>query len=134
MEEKWKLVQESKLCYKYFKPCNYKHFSNICHQPKCSVANCARHHYKLLHGKPLATTPQYPITSTRQHVPSTSPQHVTNSTLSGLASTQPTSDVKETLLQTAVARLLANGQEMTVRVLLDSESQLSCLMAESIGL
>ena len=42
--------------------------------------------------------------------------------------------MKETLLQTAVTRLLLNGQEMTVRVLSDSGSQRSYLMAESIGL
>ena len=137
VEERWKLVQESKLCYNCLKPSSYKHFSKICRQPKCSVANCGRHHHRLLHGQPLATTPQYPITSTLQHVPSTSPQHVTNSTLSGLASTQPTSHVKETLLQTAVARLSVNGQEMTVRILLDSGSQRSYLrknIAESLGL
>ena len=127
MDERWKLVQQSKLCYNCLKPSNYKHFSKICHQPKCSVANCGRHHHKLLHGQPLATTPQYPITSTLRHVPSTSPQHVTNSTLSGLASTQPTSHVNETLLQTAVTRLSVNGQEMTARVLLDSVSQRSYL-------
>ena len=62
---------------------------------------------------------------------------MTNSTLSGLASTQPTSHVKETLLQTAVARLSVNGQEMTVRILLDSGTQRSYLrknIAESLGL
>ena len=42
--------------------------------------------------------------------------------------------MKETLLQTVVARLLVNGQEMTVRVLLDSGSQRSYLIVESIGL
>ena len=115
MDERWKLVQESKLCYNCLKSSNYRHFSKICCQPKCSVANYGRHHHKLLHGLHLVTTPQYPITSTLQHVPSTSPQHVTNSTLNGLASTQPTSPVKETLLRTAVARLSLNGQEMTVR-------------------
>ena len=33
--------------------------------------------------------------------------------------------MRETLLQTALARLIAKGQEMTVRVLLDSGSQRS---------
>jgi len=119
------------------KPSNHKHFSKICRQPKCSVANCGRHHHNLLHGQPLATTPQYPITSTLQHVTSTTPQHLTNSTLSGLASTQPTSPVKETPLQKAVARLSVKGQEMTVCVLLDSGSQRSYIrknIAESIVL
>ena len=119
VHERWKLVQESKLCYNCLNPSNYKHFSKIRRQPKCSVANCGQHHHKLLHDQPLATAPQYPITSTLQHVPSTSPQYLTNSTLSGLASTQPTSPVKETLLQTAVARLSVNGQEMrTLQILL----------------
>ena len=71
------------------------------------------------------------------HLPSPSPQRLTDSTLSGLASTQPTSPVKETLLQTAVARLSVNGQEMTVRVLLESGSQRSYIrrnIAESIAL
>ena len=45
--------------------------------------------------------------------------------------------MKETLLQTAVARLSVNGQEMTVHVLLDCASQRSYIrknIAESIGL
>ena len=54
-----------------------------------------------------------------------------------MASTQPTSPVKETLLQTAVARLSLNGQEVTLCVLLDSGSQRSYLresIAEPVGL
>ena len=137
VDERWKLVQESKLCYNCLKPSHHKHFSKICRQPKCSVANCGRRHHKLLHGQPPVTTPQYPVTSLLQHLPSTSPQHLTDSTHSGLASTHPTSSVKETLLQTAVARLSVNGQETTVRVLLDSGSQRSYIrknITESIGL
>ena len=45
--------------------------------------------------------------------------------------------MKETLLQTALAKLSVNGQEVTVRVLLDSGSQRSYIhknIAESIGL
>ena len=45
--------------------------------------------------------------------------------------------MKETLLQTALAKLAVNGQEITVRVLLDSGSQHSYIrknIAESIGL
>ena len=37
-------------------------------------------------------------------------------TLSGLASAKPALPLKETLRQTALARLTVNGQEMTVRV------------------
>ena len=45
--------------------------------------------------------------------------------------------MKETLLQTALAKLSVNGQEVTVCVLLDSGSQRSYIhknIAESIGL
>jgi len=45
--------------------------------------------------------------------------------------------MKETLLQTVLAKLLMNGEEVTVRVLLDSGSQRSYIrknIAESIGL
>ena len=45
--------------------------------------------------------------------------------------------MKETLLQTALAKLSVNGQEVAVRVLLDSGSQRSYIqknIAESIGL
>jgi len=45
--------------------------------------------------------------------------------------------MKETLLQTALAKLSVNGQEVAIRVLLDSGSQRSYIrknIAESIGL
>ena len=111
LDDRWKLVQESKLCFNCLKPSNHKHFSKICRHPKCSVANCGRRHHKLLHGQQSVATLQHP----------------TNTSLSGLAPTTPALHVpmKETLLQTALARLTVKGQEMTVRVLLDSGSQRS---------
>ena len=121
LDDRWKLVQENKLCFNCLKPSNHKHFSKICRQPKCSVANCGRRHHKLLHGQQLVATPQQP----------------SNISLSGLASAKPALPLKETLLQTALARLTVNGQEMTVRVLLDSGSQRSYVrknIAESLGL
>ena len=65
------------------------------------------------------------------------PQQPSKISLSGLASAKPALPLKETLLQTALARLTVNGQEMTVRVLLDSGSQRSYVrksIAESLGL
>ena len=121
LDDRWKLVQENKLCFNCLKPSNHKHFSKICRQPKCSVANCGRRHHKLLHGQQLVATPQQP----------------SNISLSGLASAKPALPLKETLLQTALARLTVNGQEMTVRVLLDSGSQRSYVrknIAESLCL
>lgn len=52
VDDRWKLVQESKLCFNCLKPTNHKHFSKICRQPKCPVANCGRRHHKLLHSQP----------------------------------------------------------------------------------
>ena len=65
------------------------------------------------------------------------PQQPSKISLSGLTSAKPALPLKETLLQTALARLTVNGQEMTVRVLLDSGSQRSYVrksIAESLGL
>ena len=82
---------------------------------------CGRRHHKLLHGQQLVATPQQP----------------SNISLSGLASAKLALPLKETLLQTALARLTVNGQEMAVRVLLDSGRQRSYVrknIAESLGL
>ena len=42
LDDRWKLVQENKLCFNCLKPSNHKHFSKICRQPKCSlvITNC----------------------------------------------------------------------------------------------
>ena len=114
-------VQESKLCFNCLKPTNSKHFSKICRQPKYPVVHCGKRHHKLLHGQPLIAATENP----------------TNTTLTGLAASKSSVAMKETLLQTAVAKLSVNGQEVTVRVLLDSGSQRSYIrknIAESIGL
>ena len=121
VDDRWKLVQESKLCFNCLKPTNSKHFSKICRQPKCPVVNCGKRHHKLLHSQPLIVATENP----------------TNTTLTGLAASKSSTTMKETLLQTALAKLSVNGQEVTVRVLLDSGSQRSYIrknIAESIGL
>ncbi|XP_067047748.1 uncharacterized protein [Acropora muricata] len=121
VDDRWKLVQESKLCFNCLKPTNSKHFSKICRQPKCPVVNCGKRHHKLLHSQPLIVATENP----------------TNTTLTGLAASKSSTTMKETLLQTALAKLSVNGQEVTVRVLLDSGSQRSYSrknIAESIGL
>ena len=85
------------------------------------MANSGRRHHKLLHGQQLVATPQQP----------------SDISLSGLASAKPALPLKETPLQTALARLPVNGQEITVRVLLRSGSQRSYVsknIAESLGL
>ncbi|XP_044176591.1 uncharacterized protein LOC122959338 [Acropora millepora] len=121
VDDRWKLVQESKLCFNCLKPTNSKHFSKICRQPKCPVVNCGKRYHKLLHSQPLIVATENP----------------TNTTLTGLAASKSSTTMKETLLQTALAKLSVNGQEVTVRVLLDSGSQRSYIrknIAESIGL
>ena len=121
LDGRWKLVQENKLCFNCLKRSNHKHFSRICRHPKCSVANCGHRHHWLLHGQQSVVTPR----------------HLSNTSLSGLASTKPALPMRETLLQTALARLIVKGQEMTVRVLLDSGSQRSYIrknIAEALDL
>ena len=121
VDDRWKLVQECKLCFNCLKPTNSKHFSKICRQPKCPVVNCGKRHHKLLHSQPLIVATESP----------------TNTTLTGLAASKSSTTMKETLHQTALAKLSVNGQEVTVRVLLDSGSQRSYIrknIAESIGL
>lgn len=121
VDERWKLVRENKLCFNCLKPTNSKHFSKICRHPKCSVVNCGQRHHKLLHNQPFIARNENP----------------NNTTLTGLAASKPSSSMKETLLQTALAKLSVNGQEVAVRVLLDSGSQRSYIrknIAESIGL
>ena len=121
VDDRWKLIQESKLCFNCLKPTNSKHFSKICRQPKCPVVNCEKRHHKLLHSQPLIAATENP----------------TNTTLTGLAASKSSSTMKETLLQTALAKLSVNGQEVTVRVLLDSGSQRSYIrknIAEYMGL
>ena len=81
----------------------------VCRHPTCSVASCGHRHHRLLHGQQSVATPR----------------HVSNTSLSGLASTKPALPMRETLLQTVLARLIVKGQEMIVRVLLDSGSQRS---------
>lgn len=55
--DRWRLVQESKLCYNCLKPTNHRYFSQICHHPKCSVENCGCQHHKLLHGQLRGSAP-----------------------------------------------------------------------------
>ena len=65
-------------------------------------------------------------------------ENPTNTTLTGLAASKYSTTMKETLLQTALAKLSENGREVTIRVLLDSGSQRSYIriknIAESLGL
>ena len=120
VDDKWKLVQESKLCFNCLKPTNSKQFSKICHQPKCPVVNCGKRHHKLLHSQPLIAATENP----------------TNTTLTVLAASKSSTTMKETL-QTALAKLSVNGREVTVRVLLNSGSQRSYIrknIAEFLGL
>ena len=117
VDERWKLVRENKLCFNCLKPTNSKHFSKICRHPKCSVVNCGQRQ----HNQPFIARNENP----------------NNTTLTGLAASKPSSSMKETRLQTALAKLSVNGQEVAVRVLLDSGSQRSYIrknIAESIGL
>ena len=110
-----------KLCFNCLKPTHSKHFYKICHQPKCPAVNCGKRHHKLLCSQPLIAATENP----------------TNTTLTGLAASKSSTTMKETLLRTALAKLSVNGQEVTVRVLLDSISQRSYIrknIAESIGL
>ena len=76
----------------------------------------------LLHSQPLIAATENP----------------TNTTLTGLAGSKYSTTMKETLLQTALAKLSENGREVTIRVLLDSGSQRSYYpyknIAESLGL
>ena len=58
-------------------------------------------------------------------MPMATTENPTNATLSGLAALELLSPMKETLRQKALAMLLVNGQEVTVRVLFDSRSQRS---------
>ena len=81
VDDKWKLVQDSKLCFNCLKPTNSKHFSKIC-QPKCPVVNCGKRHHKLLHSQPLIAATENP----------------TNTTLTGLAASKSSTTMKETLL------------------------------------
>ena len=71
--------------------------------------NCGKRHHKLLHSQPLIAATENP----------------TNTTLTGLAASKSSTTLKETLLQTALAKLSVNGREVTIRVLLDSGSQRS---------
>ena len=83
--------------------------------------NCGKRHHKLLHSQPLIAATENP----------------TNTTLTGLAASKSSTTMKETLLQTALAKLSVNGREVTIRVLLDSGSQRSYIrknIAESLGL
>ena len=87
VDDRWKLVQESKLCINCLKPTNSKHFSKICRQPKCPVVNCGKRHHKLLHGQPLIVATENP----------------TNTTLTGLAASKSSTTMKETLLGQAIS-------------------------------
>ena len=87
MDDRWKLVQESKLCFNCLKPTNSKHFSKICRQPKCPVVNCGKRHHKLLHGQPLIVATENP----------------TNTTPTGLAASKSSTTMKETLLGQAIS-------------------------------
>ena len=120
IDERWQTVQASKLCFNCLRPSHSKHFSKICRQPKCSIADCGRRHHKSLHSQQQKLTPPQ-----EQHT-----------TWSGLAATN-LDKLTETLLPTAIAKLSANGQSISVRILLDSGSQRSYIrknIAESIGL
>ena len=80
--------------------------------------NCGKHYHK-----PLIAATENP----------------TNTALTGLAALKSSTTIKEALLQTALAKLSVNGQEVTVWVLLNSEvsgpiNTHKLNIAESIGL
>lgn len=121
VEERWKTVKSNRLCFNCLKPSHPKHFSKVCRQPKCSVADCGQRHHTFLHE-------QRPSTQATQAQPVP--------TFIGFAA----SDFKkltETLLPTTIVKLPANNQTLEVRVLLDCGSQRSYIrknIAEAIGL
>ena len=60
-------------------------------------------------------------------------ENPTTTTMTGLAASKSSATIKETLLQTASAKLSLNGQTVIADVLLDSGSQRSCI-SKNIGL
>ena len=78
VDDRWKLVQESKLCFNCLKPTKSKHFSKTCRQPKCPVVKCGKRHHKLLHSQPLIAATENP----------------TNTTLTGLAASKSSSTME----------------------------------------
>lgn len=83
--------------------------------------NCGKCPHRLLHSQPLIAATENP----------------TNTTLTGLAASKSSTTMKETLLQTALAKRSVNGLEVTARILLNSGSQRSYIrknIVESIGL
>lgn len=84
----------------------------------CELWKCP---HRLLHSQPLIAANENP----------------TNTTLTGLAASKSSTSMKETLLQTALAKRSVNGLEVTARILLNSGSQRSYIhknIVESIGL
>ena len=122
VDERWKQVKDKKLCFNCLRPTNNFHNAGNCRQPSCTAEGCGTKHHRLLHQETQT------VTAKEQHQPQTE--------FSGFV--KPNQNVTQTLLQTAVAKMIVDqDQEIPVTVLLDPSSQRSYIrkqIAESVCL
>ena len=103
-DERWEMLMKRKgapTCFNCLQPGSISHNSRTCKAPRCSVDGCGKKHHQLLHS-----------------ADQTKPNDEETQTLSGFVST-----CKQNLLPTACARMIYEGKECSVRILLDSGSQ-----------
>ncbi|KAL9967287.1 hypothetical protein ACROYT_G025484 [Oculina patagonica] len=103
-DERWEMLMKRKgapTCFNCLQPGSIAHNARTCKAPRCPVDGCGKKHHQLLHS-----------------ADQTRPNDEETQTLSGFVSM-----CKQNLLPTACARMIYEGKECSVHILLDSGSQ-----------
>ncbi|XP_028417205.1 uncharacterized protein LOC114541488 [Dendronephthya gigantea] len=121
-EERWSMLKSNPTiptCYNCLKPGNVSHNSRTCKRPKCSVDGCGKRHHNLLHEDKETTDKK---------------KDEEVETITGFVSLKTG---QQSLLPTALARLIHEGNELVVRILFDSGSEETFVrssVVDSLGL
>ena len=136
VDERIQTVKDKGLCFNCLKPISSTHYSSCCMSQGCMMEGCQRKHHTLLHR--ASSNPKTEVTkdekvNSSERVEAIVASHV--GVLNGIVKVD--SENKMRLLPTAKAKLIQNGTETDVRILIDSGSDHSYIkqdIAESLGM
>eukprot|EP00112_Aurelia_sp_Birch-Aquarium-sp1_P003268 Seg1363.25 transcript_id=Seg1363.25/GoldUCD/mRNA.D3Y31 product="hypothetical protein" protein_id=Seg1363.25/GoldUCD/D3Y31 len=136
VDERIQTVKDKGLCFNCLKPVSSTHYSSRCMSQGCMIEGCQRKHHTLLHR--ASSSPKTEVTkdekvSSSERVEATVKSHV--GVMNGILKAD--SENKMRLLPTAKAKLIQNGTETDVRILIDSGSDHSYIkqdIADSLGM
>eukprot|EP00112_Aurelia_sp_Birch-Aquarium-sp1_P013482 Seg2864.4 transcript_id=Seg2864.4/GoldUCD/mRNA.D3Y31 product="hypothetical protein" protein_id=Seg2864.4/GoldUCD/D3Y31 len=138
VNERIQTVKDKGLCFNCLKPISSTHYSSRCMSQGCMIEGCQRKHHTLLHR--ASSSPKTEVTkdekvSSSERVEAAVKSHV--GVLNYESIVKADSENKMRLLPTAKAKLIQNGTETDVRILIDSGSDHSYIkqdIADSLGM